>query len=173
MRARGWDFSGRQRATRNFYFDYDYALTSTVLTGAPQELLESNLTLIPFAQLARVPLHTGNVAADYTLNNGLDFRYTLYGVSAGNTKSLPAYDYSDFTVAYPVRNGVITGTVLNLFNQWANIAGLIGEGIPLALNQYAKPSAYTPYIGAAATEQFGLPFRTVYFSYQVLIGNSH
>jgi outer membrane receptor protein involved in Fe transport len=170
LRAKGADLSGRYRVTRNFYFDYDWALTSSVLLGANTDLLEDNFSLIPFAQLARVPLHTANVAADYTFNNGLDLRYTLYTVSAGNTKSLPAYDYSDFSAAYPVRNGVITATVLNLFNQWASIAGLIGEGVPLPLNSYAKPSAYAPYIGAAATEQFGLPFRTVYFSYQILLG---
>ena len=159
------------RATRNLYFDYDYAVTSTVLLGANQELLEANTTLIPFSQLARVPLHTANVGADYTFKNGLDLRYTLYTVAAGNTKSLPAYDYSDLTAACPLGKGVLTATVLNLFNQWGNIAGLIGEGVPLPLNQYATPSKYTPYIGTAATEQFGLPFRTVYFSYQFLIGN--
>jgi outer membrane receptor protein involved in Fe transport len=170
LRAQGYDFSGRMRATRNLYFDYDYALTSTVLTNANPQLIQDNVTLIPFSQLARVPLHTGNVSADYTFDRGLDLRYTLFYVSAGNTKSLPAYDYSDFSAAYPVRNGVITATVLNLFNQWASIAGLIGEGVPLPLNQYATASKYTPYIGTAATEQFGLPFRTVYFSYQVLVG---
>ena len=57
-----------------------------------------------------------------------------------------------------------------LFNQYSTIAGLIGEGVPLPLNQYAKPSAYAPYIGVAADEQFGLPFRTIYFSYQFLVG---
>jgi outer membrane receptor protein involved in Fe transport len=171
MRARGWDFSGRERATRNLYFDYDWALTSTALLGANQQLIEDNVTLIPGAQVARVPLHTGNLSADYTINNKLDLRYSLFYVSAGNTKSLPAYDYSDFTAAYPLGSGILTGTVLNLFNQWATIAGLIGEGVPLPLNQYATPSKYTPYIGTAATEQFGLPFRTIYFSYQFLIGN--
>ncbi len=171
MRAKGWDFSGRQRATRNLYFDYDWALTSTALLGANQQLIEDNTTLIPGAQIDRVPLHTGNVAADYTIGNKLDLRYTLFYVSAGNTKSLPAYDYSDFTAAYPIGNGVLTATVLNLFNQWATIAGLIGEGVPLPLNQYATVSRYTPYIGTAATEQFGLPFRTIYFSYQFLLGN--
>jgi len=99
-------------------------------------------------------------------------RYQWFWVSEGNTKSLPAYNYSDFSAAYPVKNGVITGTVLNAFNQYATIAGLIGEGVPLPLNQYATQSKYTPYIGAAATEQFGLPFRTIYFSYQILL-NSH
>lgn len=38
------------------------------------------------------------------------------------------------------------------------------EGVPLPLNSYAQPSAYAPYVGANATEQFGLPFRTIYFS---------
>ncbi len=171
MRAKGADLSGRYRATRHLYFDYDYAVTSTVLLGATTPLLQDNLTLIPFAQLARVPLHTANVAADYTFGHGLDLRYTLYTVSAGNTKSLPAYDYSDFTAGYPLGPGVLTATVLNLFNQYSTIAGLIGEGVPLPLNQYAKPSAYAPYIGVAADEQFGLPFRTIYFSYQFLLGN--
>ena len=170
MRAKGWDFSGRMRASRNFYFDYDYALTSTTLLGANEQLIQDNVTLIPGSQIARVPLHTANLAADYTFNHGLDLRYGMYFVSAGNTKSLPAYNYSDFSAAYPVKNGVITATVLNLWNQWASIAGLIGEGVPLPLNQYATTSKYTPYIGTAATEQFGLPFRTIYFSYQVLVG---
>jgi outer membrane receptor protein involved in Fe transport len=169
LRAKGADLSGRYRATRNLYFDYDWALTSTVLLGANQQLLQDNLTLIPFSQLARVPLHTANVSADYTIDRKLDLRYTLYTVSSGNTKALPAYDYSNLTAAYPIGSGVLTGTVLNLFNQYATIAGLIGEGVPLPLNQYAKPSAYIPYIGVAADEQFGLPFRSVYFSYQFLV----
>lgn len=170
LRARGADLSGRARVSRRFYFDYDWALTSSSLLGANVNLLEANNTLILGSQIARVPLHTANVSADYTIGRGLDLRYTLYTVSAGNTKSLPAYDYSNLTAGYPIGNGVLTATVLNLFNQYATIAGLIGEGVPLPLNQYASASAYTPYIGEAADEQFGLPFRTVYFSYQFLVG---
>ena len=70
-----------------------------------------------------------------------------------------------------MRNGVLTGTVFNVWNQWASIAGLVGDGVPLPLNQYATQSRYEPYIGTAATEQFGLPFRSIYFSYQILLGN--
>ena len=169
LRAQGWDFSGRARATRNLYFDYDYALTSTALLGANQQLIEDNVTLIPYAQLARVPLTTGNVSADYLIDHKLDLRYGLYMVSAGNTKSLPAYDYSDFSAGYPLGNGILTANVYNVFNQWASIAGMIGEGVPLPLNQYASASRYTPYIGTAATERFGLPFRSIYFSYQFLL----
>ncbi len=67
------------------------------------------------------------------------------------------------TLSAPITNDEqVTVTVLNAFNQWANIAGLRYQGVPLALNEYASPSAYAPYIGAAATEQFGLPYRTIY-----------
>jgi len=37
--------------------------------------------------------------------------------------------------------------------------------VPLALNQYATASSYQPYIGASATEQFGLPARGFYINY--------
>jgi hypothetical protein len=114
-----------------------------------------------------LPLHTFNGSADYTLGNGLDLRYTLYAVSNNNTKALPAYDYSDFSAGLPLgHGGRLTATVLNAFNQWGSIAGLRYQGVPLPLNSYAKPSAYTQYTGASSTEQFGLPYRTIYFSYQ-------
>jgi len=57
--------------------------------------------------------------------------------------------------------------VQNVFNQWSSIAGLRYEGVPLPLNNNASPSDYAPYIGANATERFGLPYRTVYFSYEI------
>lgn len=167
LRAQGADLSGRWRISRPLYLDYDWALTSTILLGANTQLLQANTTLIQNGQLPRLPLHTFNGSVDYTFGNGLDARYTLYTVSVNNTKSLPAYDYSDFSMAYPAGHGwVLTGTVLNLFNQWATIAGLRYEGVPLPLNGYATPGSYAQYTGANATEQFGLPFRTIYFSLQ-------
>ena len=166
LRAQGADLSGRARFSRRFYADYDWALTSTILINANQTLLQKTTTLIVDDQLPRLPLHTFNGSLDYTFGNGLDARYTLYTVSVNNTKSLPAYDYSDFSLAYPMAHGVLTGTVLNLFNQYGSIAGLRYEGVPLPLNSYAKRSSYAPYIGADATEWFGLPYRTIYFSYQ-------
>lgn len=166
LRARGADIAGRLRATRSLYVDYDWALTSTVLGAANTALLESTPTLIPDSQLPRLPLHTFNAAVDYTLHDGIDLRYTLYTVSSNNTKALPAYDYSDLSAGYPVGKGILTATVLNLFNQWGSIAGLRYEGVPLPLNSYAPKAAYAQYTGAAATELFGLPYRTLYLSYQ-------
>jgi hypothetical protein len=169
LRAQGVDLSGRIRVNRRFYADYDWGLTSTILLNANTQLLQKTQTLILDDQLPRLPLHTFNGSLDYTFGNGLDARYTIYTVSVNNTKSLPAYDYSDFSLAYPVAHGVLTATVLNLFNQYGSIAGLRYQGVPLPLNSYAKPSSYAPYIGTSSTEWFGLPFRTLYLSYQVTI----
>ncbi len=166
LRARGADLSGRIRASRSLHVDYDWALTSTVLLGANAQVLKKNVTLIAGDQLPRLPLHTFSGSVDYTFGHGLDARYTLDTVSVNNTKALPAYDYSNLSLTYPsAHGGAITATVLNLFNQWGSIAGLRYQGVPLPLSSLAGPSAYAPYIGAGATEQFGLPSRSLYISY--------
>jgi len=167
LQARGADLSGRQRISRRLYIDYDWALTSSVLENAPPQYLEANLTSIVDSQIKSVPLHTANIAIDNTFGV-VDARYTLFTVSTNNTKNLPAYDYSDLQFTEPVsRNATFTIAISNLFNQYANIAGLIGEGVPAPLNSYATATDYAPYIGKAATEWFGLPYRQIYFSLQI------
>jgi outer membrane receptor protein involved in Fe transport len=167
MRARGADLSGRWRFTSHLFADYDWAVTSTALVNSPPGLLASNLTYIPGSQLPRVPLHTLDGSLGGTLGE-FDLRYTLHTVSANNTKSLPAYNYSDLLLTYSPRSeGTFSVFVTNLFNQYANVAGLIGLGVPLALNGYANAASYAPLIGTSATEQYGLPYRTIYFSYQL------
>ncbi len=167
MRAQGADLSGRWRFTSRLFADYDWAVTSTTLVDAPPGLLASNLTYIPGSQLARVPLHTFDGSLDALVGRNLDIRYTLHTVSANNTKALPAYNYSDLLLTYtPPGNGTLTCFISNLFDQYANIAGLIGMGVPLPLNNYANMASYTPLIGTSATERYGLPYRQIYFSYQ-------
>jgi hypothetical protein len=58
-------------------------------------------------------------------------------------------------------------TITNLFNQNAFIEGLRGEGTPLALNAYATAASYAPLIGTSATEEFGLPYRQILFTYNL------
>ncbi len=168
LRARGADISGRWRFTSRLFADYDWAVTSTSLVNSPPGLLASNLTYIPGAQLPRVPLHTFDGSLDATAAANLDVRYTLHTVSANNTKALPAYNYSDVLLTYTPRgHGTFTCFIANVFNQYANIAGLIGMGVPLPLNTYANAASYAPLIGTSATEQYGLPYRQIYFSYQL------
>jgi hypothetical protein len=169
LRAQGFTISGRQRISPGTFIDYDYGTTSTVVRSASPQFYENNLTIIQDAQLPRVPLQKFNIAADGTLTPRIDLRYTLHYVGENNTKRIGAYNYSDLRLsASGVGPGTFSASVFNLFNQDAFIFGLLGQGQPLALNQYATKADYAPYVGAAATEEFGLPYRQVYFTYTIL-----
>jgi hypothetical protein len=165
LRSRGFTLDGRWRFSPSTYVDYDWALTSTSIVSAPQALLQANKTLILGGQLPRLPLHTLDLALDHTFPGGIDLRYTFHTVSANNTKALPPYDYSDFAVTYRTGNGKFALAAGNLFNQYADSRGLRYEGVALPLNGYATASDYAPVVGAASTERFGLPPRTLFFSY--------
>ena len=167
LQARGFTLSGRQRLDRRTFIDYDWDLDSTVLKSAPAPLLQANLTLILNGQIPRVPLHTLDASLDHLFGGGVDARYTIHTVSVNNTKSLPAYNYSDLTASTPLAHGKFSATIQNLFNQNAFIEGLRYEGVPLPLNQYATAADYAPYTGANATELFGLPYRSIFFNYSI------
>jgi hypothetical protein len=167
LRARGFMLGGRQRLSRRTFVDYDWTLDSTILVSVPSSVLRSNLTLIQGGQLPRLPLHTLTAALDHTFGHGIGVRYTLHAVSVNNTKSLPAYDYSDLRIDAPAGHGALSVSVSNLFRQNADVRGVRYEGVPLPLNGYATPSAYLPYLGAGATQRFGLPERTVFVNYTI------
>jgi len=171
LRAQGFTLSGRQRLGRATFFDYDFATTSTVLRSvSSQRYLEDNLTIVPGAQLPRVPLHTLTFAADTAPTRNLDVRYTLHAIGENNPKRLGAYNYSDLRIsAGGVGPGVFSISVFNVWQQNAFIEGYLDEGVPLALNAYAKPADYAPYTGAGATERFGLPYRSVFFTYSLQV----
>ena len=67
----------------------------------------------------------------------------------------------------PVGPGSFNINVYNVFQQNVDVRGLIGEGVPHALNRYAGPSDYEPMTGTASTELFGLTPRTIEFNYTV------
>ncbi len=167
LQAKGLLLNGRQRVAPHTFFDYDYTIDSTDIVSIPTQVLKSNLTLVPGAQLPNLPLHTGSIALDQGFARGIEVRYTLDAFSANNSKNLPGYTISNLRLDVPVGTSRLTFSVQNLFNQYSFIEGMEGLGVPLALNQYATASSYQPYIGASATEQFGLPARGFYVNYGV------
>jgi len=167
LQARGFTLSGRQRFDRRTFIDYDWDTDSTVLRSAPVPLLQANLTMILNGQIPRLPLHTLSASLDHLFGAGIDARYTIHTVSVNNTKSLPAYNYSELAASAPLGRGKLSATVSNLFNQNAFIDGLRYAGVPLPLNQYATAASYAQYTGANATELFGLPYRSVFFNYSI------
>lgn len=162
--AQGLDIAGRQRVMRHLFFDYDYSIETSVLQSAPLLLLEDNPAYIIGAQLPGVPAHKWQVAADGTIGK-VDVRVTQYYVGINNPKNTTAYNYGELTANFPFATSRVNVSVTNLWNQYAQWNGLIGEGVVLPLNKYATPSEYLPYIGAGATESFGVPPRQIYFAY--------
>jgi outer membrane receptor for ferrienterochelin and colicin len=163
--AQGIDVEGRQRVNRSFFFDYGYSIETAVLKSADVLLLQNNPTYIIGAQLPGVPVHKWQVSADYTFGRTVDVRLTQYYVGTNNPKNIPAYNYGEASVNFPWGAGRFNVAVTNLWNQYVQWNGLIGYGVPLALNSYATASQYAPYIGAGATESYGLPPRQIYFAY--------
>ncbi len=167
--ARGIDLVGRARVSRPFFIDYDWSEESAILRSDDPSLINpvfgGSLFLIPNAQLPNVPLHKYSYAFDYTFGRNIEARLSTYHVSENNPKNLPAYGWSDFELSSPLGPGTISMTVENLWRNQAFYEGKIGEGYPLPLNSFAQASDYQPYFGAGATERFGLPFRTIQFTY--------
>lgn len=158
--SRGVDLAGRARATRNLFFDYDYSIESAFVASLPVSVLQNNFKAVPNVQLPTVPIHKYNVAGDYSFRNGPEFRLTYYYVGINNPKNAPAYNYSNVQVTSAVgRHAVFSVAVNNAFNQYADIRGRLGEGVPLPLNQFA--TNYTPLVGQGSTELYGLPYRSV------------
>jgi hypothetical protein len=167
--AQGVDIQGRQRLSHRFFFDYSYGIETSVLKSADVLLLENNPTYIIGAQLPGVPVHKWQVSADGTVGNNIDLRLTQYYVGVNNSKNTTAYNYGELSASAPFGPGRFNVGIWNVWNQYAQWNGLIGYGVPLALNRYATPAEYAPYIGAGATESYGIPPRQIYFSYTFLL----
>jgi len=168
LRARGFTLSGRARLSPRAFADYDYTVTSTVLHAVPHVYLQQNPAAIVDAQLPRLPLHTLGVSLDALVTPALDVRYTLHAVGDNNTKRVGPYNYSDLRATHALGRGAVTLAISNLFNQNADIRGLLYEGQPLALNRYAAAAQYAPVTGAGATERFGLPYRQIFLNYTLV-----
>jgi len=165
--AQGVDIQGRARLNRRLFFDYDYSIETSVLKAADTLLLQNNKTYIVGSQLPGVPMHKWQLSVDQTFGKNIDVRLTQYYLGNNNPKNSPAYNYGDLTVLVPVKTGSFNLAVNNVFNQHVQYLGLLGHGVPLALNSFASPSDYAPLVGAGATELYGLPPRQVYFSYTI------
>ncbi|MBV8245440.1 MAG: hypothetical protein JOZ38_05935, partial [Candidatus Eremiobacteraeota bacterium] len=128
-------------------------------------LLVNNPTYIVGAQLPGVPLHKWQAGVDQTIGNGIDAKYTQYYVGQNNSKNTTSYNYGELTVGVPFSHWRFNVVVSNVFNQYVQWNGLIGNGVPLALNQYATAAQYAPLVGAGATESYGLPSRQIFVNF--------
>jgi len=171
--ARGIDLTGRIRLSAPLYIDYTYDTMSAALKSSDPSLINplygGNLTLIPNSQIPNIPLHKWSFTLDYTFWRDIEVQLETYHESENNQNNLPAFTTSNFVVTVPFGISTFTTSVNNLWQTDTDYRGLIGEGYPLALNGFAQPSDYQQYLGAQATERFGLPYRTIDFNYTIKV----
>ena len=114
---------------------------------------------------ASVALHDGErLLAEHTWLAGQAHTHSLLPTVERLLADGPGMDALS-AIAIALGPGSFNVNVYNVFQQDVEIRGLIGDGYPYALNKYAPSGAYEPFTGAAASELFGLPPRTVEFSY--------
>ena len=102
-------------------------------------MLQNNLNLIPGSQLLGVRLHTYSVALDYVTSKNYEARIIDYWTAQNNAQSRPAFSWANLLLSAPVGPGSFNINSYNVFQQNVDIRGLIGEGVPQALNRYAGP----------------------------------
>lgn len=160
VQASGIDIQGRQRFSKRLSLDYSYDVQSTKLLGATPTFLQSDLAIIPGAQLPAIPLHTASLGLNFEQGNGLNAHLTGHYVSANNSRNAPPYAIFNANFGVPMGHGSLNIAVQNLFNLSGTSAIAECSGVPLALNQYATPVDYTPCLGPTSNGALGAGWLT-------------
>ncbi|MDP9018056.1 MAG: TonB-dependent receptor [Candidatus Eremiobacteraeota bacterium] len=167
-RYRGFDITGRLRASKKLYFDYSYDALSAKLFNEPIIALQSDPTLLDGQQLNKVPIHKASIGFDFSDLRGLEVRVDGYFVGSNNALLRPAYSYANGSITKDFKNLTLNIGVSNIFNSVSDRFGQFGLATFQPENRYgtdasALDQAFAGLPGAAG-ERFGLPPRTIVFS---------
>ncbi|HET7813251.1 MAG TPA: TonB-dependent receptor [Candidatus Baltobacteraceae bacterium] len=163
-RYRGFDITGRLRASRRLFFDYSYDVLSARLFDIPALSLQNNVNLIDGAQIDKVPVHQAALGFDYS-NAGWEAKFDGYYVGLNNDLLRPAYTYANAALSKRVKNLTFNLGIYNVFNSQYDQFGRIGYGTFQPENQYGTDSTVLQEaFDGGDGERFGLPQRSFLFS---------
>ncbi len=163
-RYRGFDLTGRIRATRQLYFDYSYDVLSARLFNIPILDLQNNPNLIEGGQIDKVPVHQGALGFDYA-NSGWEVRFDGYYVGLNNNLLRPAYTFANASISKRLRNVTFNLGIYNAFNSQYDQFGRIGYGTFQPENQFFHDAnALQESFSGGDGEQFGMPQRSFLFT---------
>jgi outer membrane receptor protein involved in Fe transport len=147
--ARGVEFSGRTRISRNAYVDYTYDIESSQKVGISDNILRNNATVINGAQLNHIPIHQASLSLGVT-PGPWDLRLDNYFVDNNNSLNRPAYFHSNFFLTRSFNRGrtLVTLGGTNIFNQAVQVYGYLNSGTVYPVNSFSPP--------VTASEEFGL-----------------
>jgi outer membrane receptor for ferrienterochelin and colicin len=157
---RGFEFSGRIRATKQIALDYEYDIQSSQQFGEPLQVLINNPYVLDGGQIEGIPLQKGSLTLDYT-NRGFEGQVEGYYEGNNNTLNRPAYTFFNGFLTQKLTKNVGLGvSVFNIFNQNAQSYGYFGVQSPHVINQYNvqtnDPIQQFLLYGGTTNEEMGL-----------------
>jgi hypothetical protein len=164
--ARGVDINGRYRFMPKAYIDYGWSVESSqqfdIPATAANPILQSNPTLLNGEQQDGLPLHQATVSLDVQ-PGPYEVRIDNFYIGKNNPLDRPAYWYTNAFITRPLDHGKFALTLggTNIFNQAVQYFGLIGDGQPVAVNQFFPNAGSLTGLqqnlaGINSDEEFGL-----------------
>ncbi len=168
-RARGFEISGRVRATPHLTVEGYYNVQSAMVFNMSDTVLMNNPTLINGAQIPNIPMHTYGITMDLTNTYGgeLYIDYTHY--DNYNPYNRPAFGEADafFNQRINDQTSINLG-ISNLFDEATDNYGRVGLGLFQAENQFGSDTNALQQ----GTERFGIGPRAFTFSVTQRIGGA-
>ena len=161
--ARGIEINGRVRFISQAYIDYGWYVESSQQQNIPDSILMTNPTLVNGGQQNGIPLHQAQISLDVQ-PGPFEFRIDNFWVDGNNPIDRPSYWYSNAFISHPFNGGreILTLGGTNIFNNAVQTYGLIGDGVPQRVNQFAPPivgpvtGLSQNLAGIATNEEFGI-----------------
>ena len=152
------------RVTLNASFD----VQSAAYLGVPQDILIGNTSLLDGGQIYGIPLRQGTTGIAYQDNQGFGARLDATYIGGNNSWNRNPFWFANASVSKTSGQVGINFGVYNLFNSVAQQYGLIGSGVYVPQNFYGLAQNGGASSGLEqSSEQFGLPFRSYWFTVKV------
>jgi outer membrane receptor protein involved in Fe transport len=160
-RYRGIDLTAGIGILRNLNFNTTFDIQSSFYEGIPTDILQQNSILIDGSQFAGVPLRMGTAGLAYqNASSGFAARLDANYIGGDNSFNRAPFWFANASVSKTSGRVSVNFGVYNLFNSAAQQYGLIGAGVFQQQNQYFHETSALEQ----GTEQFGLPFRSVWLT---------
>jgi len=152
---RGVDLDANVGLLRNLTLDAQYGVQTAQYRGVPDALLQTNPYLVNNTQMAKIPLQKAFASLVYANTSGVKAEVDETYIGNNNQFVIPAFAYTDASIAKTTDNITVTFGVSNLFNNGTTQYGQIGLGTPVPVNSYGFANGLTTGL-AQGQELYGL-----------------
>ena len=153
---------------RGVTFNASFDVQSAAYLGVPQDILIGNTNLLDGGQIYGIPLRQGTTGIAYQDNQGFGARLDATYIGGNNSWNRNPFWFANASVSKTSGQVGINFGVYNLFNSVAQQYGLIGSGVYVPQNFYGLAQNGGASSGLEqSSEQFGLPFRSYWFTVKV------